>query len=163
MAHVFVYGTLLRGGANHALLRELGARFLREARTAEPFTLVDLGPYPAMLPRDARRDTVPVSGELYEIPDASLAALDEFEGAPDLYTRETIALEGDATAFTYVFARRVPTRARVIADGRYASEGAVLEEGAKASQVEDELDNFPASEDVSPPPRSGSSVGRALD
>lgn len=140
MAHVFVYGTFLRGGANHAFLTRLGARFVRSATTADPRTLVDLGPYPAMLPRDAARDTARVHGEVYDMPDASLAELDAFEGTPDLYARETIALDGGDAAFTYVFARRVPKRARVIADGRYAARGTLLEEGAKASQVEDELD-----------------------
>jgi gamma-glutamylcyclotransferase (GGCT)/AIG2-like uncharacterized protein YtfP len=136
MAHVFVYGTFLRGGANHAFFLGLGSRFVRVALTEEPRTLVDLGPYPALLPRDVARDATRVHGEVYEMPDASLAELDAFEGTPDLYRRETIALDGGTSAFTYVFARALPKRARVIADGRYASAGTLLEEGAKASQVE---------------------------
>jgi gamma-glutamylaminecyclotransferase len=140
MAHVFVYGTFLRGGANHALLLGLGARFVRAALTEDRRTLVDLGPYPALLPR-SDRDATRVHGELYELPDTALAELDAFEGTPDLYTRETIALEGGAIAFTYVFARRLPGRARILADGRYEGAGAHLADGARPAQVEDELDN----------------------
>ena len=152
MAHVFVYGTLLRGAANHDVLARLGARFVARARTAEPRTLLDLGPYPALLPRDAERDrdASPVFGEVYAVPDGALDDLDVFEGCPDLYRREPIALEPDGAhggeptpskAFTYVLARRPPARARPVPGGRYAVRGAALPAGASPSQLgEDPLD-----------------------
>jgi len=34
-----------------------------------------------------------VTGELYEVEEASLEVLDVFEGCPDLYRRERIALD----------------------------------------------------------------------
>ena len=110
MTHVFVYGTLMRRGENHAVLERLGARFVARARTHQRRTVVDLGPYPALLPRDEPRDgTAPlVDGELYELSEAALPALDDFEGSPDLYVRERIALtteEGFAEAWVYVLAK----------------------------------------------------------
>lgn len=166
LPRVFVYGTLMRAQPNHRVLVEVGARFVAEARTREPRTLVDLGPYPALLPRDA--DAGPdagadagasrVAGELYEVDDDALGVLDEFEGCPDLYTRERIALEdasaeGDADAdagldaWTYVLARAVPPHARVVAGGRYRGGGRVLAEGAR--EVTDLLDNEATNEDGS--------------
>ena len=133
--HVFVYGTLMRGGANHAVLARLGARYVAAARTARGRTLVDLGPYPALLPLEEPRDAVApnVHGEVF--------ALDEFEGVPSLYAREPIDLvtdEGATTAFTYVFAKKTPKSAQPVETGRYVKVGAILESGAKESQLEDE-------------------------
>lgn len=152
---VFVYGTLMRGRANHRVLVQLGARFVGEATAAERRTLVDLGPYPALLPRDAERDGATgarVRGEVYEVDDACVADLDTFEGCPELYRRERIAvvMEGagderageaaggagagaaeergaEVVVDTYVLARKWrEAQARVIADGRYVGNGREL-------------------------------------
>ena len=141
--HVFVYGTLMRGGANHAVLVRLGARYVAAARTARGRTLVDLGPYPALLPIDESRDAVApnVHGEVFALEDALLAELDEFEGVPTLYLREPIDLVTDAgttNAFTYVFAKKTPKSAQPVETGRYVKVGAILERGANESQLEDE-------------------------
>jgi gamma-glutamylcyclotransferase (GGCT)/AIG2-like uncharacterized protein YtfP len=136
---VFFYGTLMRMGANHRVLIELGARFVTEAKTCSPRVLVDLGPYPALLPDGTLEGACCVAGEVFEIDEAMLGALDEFEGVPLLYTRESIALEASdgraLTAFVYVLARRPPARARPIADGRYRGRGVVLEDGASPEQL----------------------------
>ncbi len=142
MAHLFVYGTLKRGGANHRVLAELGARFACEATTVERRTLVDLGPYPALLTRDAARDetATEVHGEIFEVDDAAMAVVDAFEGVPELYRREGVGLraaDGTArSAFTYALARRPPRHARVLADGRYAGGGDRLDEGVTEEQLE---------------------------
>lgn len=143
MTHVFVYGTLMRGGANHAVLARLGARYVASARTVRGRTLVDLGPYPALLPYDEKRDALApnVHGEIYEIDDAALADLDEFEGCPTLYTRARIKLTTGADAieaWAYVFARPVPRAAQPVSTGRYDKTGETLAEGADASQLEDD-------------------------
>ncbi len=156
MPLVFVYGTLMRAGANHRVLARLGGRFVDEARTAEPRTLVDLGPYPALLPTTAPATTC-VIGEVWEVDDSALRELDAFEGVPDLYTRERLAIVTDSEtreAFTYVFARRLPKGARPIESGRYAAPGTALPTGASPAQIEgtaDGLDNRPPTEDGSPP------------
>jgi len=127
---VFVYGTLMRGQPNHHVLARAGARARGAATTVLPRTLVDLGPYPALLPRDGVRDASAraVTGELFAVSARALAALDEFEGCPDLYVRERIAVVASASAsvdgaaheaWTYVLAETPPPSARVLADGRY--------------------------------------------
>lgn len=83
---LFVYGSLLRGEENHAVIR--GARFVAGARTAARYTLVDLGPYPALV----RGGATAIAGELYVVGAELLAALDAFEGHPDHYVRSAIEL-----------------------------------------------------------------------
>lgn len=84
---LFVYGSLLRGEDNHHVMR--GARLLGAARTAARYTLVDLGPYPAMVAGGATA----IAGELYVVGAELLAELDAFEGHPDEYVRSAVELE----------------------------------------------------------------------
>ncbi len=142
MPLVFVYGTFMRGRANNGVLTGLGATFVASARTFEPRTLVDFGPYPALVDADAPDAPVatgPVFGELWEVPQGSLAPLDAFEGCPEIYKRVSIAIEKDGGArqdvFVYVFARCLPRRARVITSGRYEATGDVLPEGATLADL----------------------------
>ncbi len=124
---VFVYGTLMQDQPNHRVLLEIGAERLGAAVTASARTLVDLGPYPALL-RGA--GGCQVTGELYAIDERSLDVLDAFEGCPDLYSRERIQLVHDGEsreAWTYVLAREPPADAVVVASGRYAGGGVVLQ------------------------------------
>jgi len=95
-ALVFVYGTLLRGEANHGLLAR--ARFVATGRTEAAFDLVDLGDYPALVEGGG---TI-VTGELYEVDAATLAALDRLEEHPDVYRCSPIRLLGDVLAHTYL-------------------------------------------------------------
>lgn len=112
MPLVFVYGTLLRGERNHRALD--GASFMYSTHTSAGRTLVDLGPYPALLPADAMRDAgrAPIPGEVFRVDDDHLARLDAFEGRQ--YRREPIALRR-GRAETYVLRVAVPAGARVIA------------------------------------------------
>ncbi len=94
---LFVYGSLLAGEENHALLA--GSVLVHgAARTAPEHELVDLGPYPALL----LGGVTSVRGEVYEIPVDTLAALDAFEGHPTLYERVWIRLAGGGRAAAYV-------------------------------------------------------------
>ncbi|WP_437837591.1 gamma-glutamylcyclotransferase family protein [Sorangium sp. So ce1153] len=93
---LFVYGTLMRGERSHALLE--GARYLGLARTPRSFELADFGAYPALV----RGGSVAVLGELYEPDRETLASLDLYEGCPDLFQREAIALEGGARCEAYL-------------------------------------------------------------
>jgi gamma-glutamylaminecyclotransferase len=93
---LFIYGTLRRGEANHAHLA--GARFAGAARTAARFTLVDLGEFPALVTGGADA----VAGELWEVDADHLVRLDEFEEHPDVYRRETIALDDGREVFAYL-------------------------------------------------------------
>jgi gamma-glutamylcyclotransferase (GGCT)/AIG2-like uncharacterized protein YtfP len=103
---VFVYGTLLRGEANHDLLA--AARFVAEARTEPCFELFDLGPFPAM---SANGQTA-VLGEVYAVDDATLARLDRLEGHPSFYQRTQIRLDDGQVVQTYLM-ERTKMRGRV--------------------------------------------------
>lgn len=81
---LFVYGSLKRGARHHEELR--GAAFLGEACTEPGYVLLPLGEYLAL----ARGGAEPVTGELFEISEALLPALDAFEG--EAYEREEILL-----------------------------------------------------------------------
>ena len=108
---IFVYGTLLSGEGNHRHLR--GARPLAVRRTEPRYTLVSLGPYPALL----NGGTTSVTGEVYDIDGDLLSALDRFEGVPRLYRRTQIRLLGGESVAGYLLARPRPKSYPVIASG----------------------------------------------
>lgn len=95
-ARVFVYGTLLSGEPNHRLLAT--AKPLGPARTALGYRLHDLGSFPAMVEGGEGA----VDGELYEVDDGTLAALDRLEGHPDFYRRVPIRLATGEEVESYV-------------------------------------------------------------
>lgn len=86
---LFVYGTLKRGGMNHAQLAS--EKFVAPAQTRPGYRLYDVGGFPGLVP-DATAP-YPIAGELWEVSDTALARLDRFEGvAENLYTRALIPL-----------------------------------------------------------------------
>jgi gamma-glutamylaminecyclotransferase len=109
--NVFVYGTLLSGEPNHARLR--GARLVAATRTEPRYTLVSLGPYPALI----EGGTTSVTGEVYDVDVELLSALDRFEGVPGLYRRTAIHLLGGGVAQAYALAGVGGKRAALIPGG----------------------------------------------
>jgi len=110
---LFVYGSLKRGERHH---RELaGARFVRTARTAPAYSLVDTGEYPGLV----RGGTSAVAGELFEIDDALLARLDEFEDVPDVYRRDEVELDDGSRAIAYLLPDEARDRFPVLASGAW--------------------------------------------
>ena len=107
MSCVFVYGTLKRGGSNHAFLA--AQKFLGPAHTAPGFTLFSLGDYPGLVPSPTDRDGV--TGEVWSVDTACLAQLDQLEGTSEnLYRRAPIALLppfDQTTVETYFYLRSV--------------------------------------------------------
>lgn len=105
MTTVFLYGTLKRGGSNHAFVAR--QRFLGTARTTPGFTLYSLGDYPGMV--RAPGDTAGVTGELWVVDDTCLAELDQLEGLGEgLYERIDVVLAPNplaGSAQTYLYAR----------------------------------------------------------
>lgn len=69
---VFVYGTLRKGGSNH--FRMAGTDFVAEGKISGRMYKIDW--YPALL---CGGETF-VKGEFYRVSDATLRALDQFEG-----------------------------------------------------------------------------------
>lgn len=107
MTRIFVYGTLKRGCKNHHHLS--GQSYVGEARTAPGFRLYHLGSYPGMVADLA--DLEGVTGELWDVNDAALARLDEFEGVPEgQYCRVSVPVATPADTpqvGTYLYAKSV--------------------------------------------------------
>jgi gamma-glutamylaminecyclotransferase len=93
---LFVYGSLKRGFSNERFLR--GAAFECAARTAQGYRLYRVGGYPALVVAEGPG----IFGEVYRVTEAHLAALDAFEGVPDLYQRAVIQLEDGALVEAFV-------------------------------------------------------------
>lgn len=121
-ARVFVYGTLLAGEANHALLAS--SRLISAASTRPTYSLYDFGPYPALV----RGGTSEVLGELYQVEVATLAALDELEEHPEVYQRRCIVLAGGPRAWTYVMEPHQVEGARLIVSGSWRQRTPLAEE-----------------------------------
>ena len=71
--HVFVYGTLRRGGSNH--FRMAGAEFASPAMVKGRLYQIDW--FPGLVLDETAGDVV---GEIYQVSDALLQSLDAFEG-----------------------------------------------------------------------------------
>jgi gamma-glutamylaminecyclotransferase len=109
---VFVYGTLKRGGSNHAFLAQ--QEFLGVAETAAGFVLFELAGFPGMV---AQPITTGVSGEVWRIDADTLTRLDELEGiAEGLYRRERVPLLppfADQNVEAYLYNRSVAGRPKI--------------------------------------------------
>jgi gamma-glutamylcyclotransferase (GGCT)/AIG2-like uncharacterized protein YtfP len=93
---LFVYGLLLQGEREHALLE--GAPLLAEARTVASHTLIDLDFYPVLL----LGGQVSVVGELYAVTRQLRFRLDVHHQCPALFRRVTVKLSDGTEAETYV-------------------------------------------------------------
>lgn len=88
-AALFVYGTLKRGCRSHHLLA--GQEFVGVARTAPRYRMYRRGLYPCLVEvKDGRS----IHGEIWRVDAATLERLDAYEGAPSLFTRRLVALDG---------------------------------------------------------------------
>ena len=91
---VFVYGSLKRGYALHALLR--GQLYLGDAVTQPLYRLFDLGSYPGLVEWP---DGLAIHGEIYQVDFECLRRLDEAEGVDErLYARRGIRLQTEFEA-----------------------------------------------------------------
>lgn len=87
---LWVYGTLKEGGRLHGAMG--GATLLARCRSVPGYRLLDLGWYPGLIRVASPRLGDTVAGELYKVPVGMLKSLDEVEGAPSLFQRETVLL-----------------------------------------------------------------------
>lgn len=88
---VFVYGSLKRGYALHALLQ--GQLCLGHAVTAPLYRMFDLGSYPGLVEWP---EGLAILGEVYQVDIECLGRLDEAEGVADrLYVRRRILLQAE--------------------------------------------------------------------
>ena len=111
MSKIFVYGTLKRGLRAHHFLEKHQAEFLKEARTSPEYHLYAVGWFPGMVHDPDREGGV--SGELYEVDETCLNALDVYEGAPTLFARSEIVMDDGEKVITYLFQRDVSESSHV--------------------------------------------------
>jgi gamma-glutamylaminecyclotransferase len=97
---LFVYGTLLRGEPNHALLAS--SPCLGAVRTEPAFDLVLFDGYPAMV----AGGSIAVTGELYAVTRTVLKRLDRLENHPRLYRRIRIRLADVGAVEAYLITAR---------------------------------------------------------
>lgn len=81
--NVFVYGTLMRGEANHEYY--LTDESFKGNASASGFEMYDIGAFPGIVPGDGV-----IPGEIYEVDDETLQRLDYLEGEGSLYIRESV-------------------------------------------------------------------------
>ena len=96
LCRLFIYGTLLPGERDHALLA--GAELLGPAVTEALFQLVELNVYAALVP-DGK---VAVHGELYAVDLETRRRIDVARQVPILFQRATIRLADGTEVETYL-------------------------------------------------------------
>lgn len=82
---VFVYGTLKRGFYNHDLLEKSKGNYLGLSEVFG-YGCINRPGFPFAVKNNRRK----VKGEVFKIPDDSLARLDALEGYPNMYTRSLV-------------------------------------------------------------------------
>jgi gamma-glutamylaminecyclotransferase len=93
---VFVYGSMKRGGTEHAALA--GSSYLGKVATEATFELIDMGGLPGL----TTGGSVSVQGELYAVSERVLANLDELEDHPDTFHRSVLVLSDGREVLGYV-------------------------------------------------------------
>ena len=105
---VFVYGSLKRGHGNHVLLHQ--SRLIGMDEIDVPAKFVCLGGFPGVVKVDKRYDwpsikpgdeLTRVKGELYEVDNDTLTALDFLEGHPSFYARSQIVTARGIKCWVY--------------------------------------------------------------
>jgi len=127
---LFVYGTLMRGMRNHALMD--GCKFIDRAMTLG--TLYHLGGFPGFrhpideigvegLSGDDAKKYYAVYGEVWEVPELKVPQFDRFEGVPHLYTRDVVRVytmdDIELQANIYVYATDPSEYAQPIEGGQW--------------------------------------------
>ncbi len=111
---VFVYGTLMTGRRNHTRL-QAGARLVSRhavtrAKGYQMFCRNTMAGYYAPV---VTRDRFPpqganlgqIRGEVYRVDNDTLTMLDVFEGHPEYYRRQKVAIADHGDIWMYLFAR----------------------------------------------------------
>jgi gamma-glutamylcyclotransferase (GGCT)/AIG2-like uncharacterized protein YtfP len=84
--------------------------------TQSGYALHDVGAYPALVVAFAGV----VTGEVYSVSAEHLAVLDNYEGYPELYGRETVLLADGSAALAYVMSPRRAAEYPRIESGTWA-------------------------------------------
>ena len=108
---LFCYGTLKRGGRAHDLLERHNSQFLGEFTTDPTYHLYNIGWFPGMVIDELIDGGV--CGELYEVTQACLESMDQYEGHPHLFRRSDIAVCDGSRAIAYLYMREFSGCSRV--------------------------------------------------
>ncbi len=95
---VFVYGTLRRGSVRAMPIRFPGSKFIAEAKVNG--SLYDLGAYPGLLVNESKSLVI---GEVYEVDDEILNALDDFEAASNYWRKQVEISLGSHTRTCWTY------------------------------------------------------------
>ena len=95
---LFVYGTLRQGHANSARLGLDGQCDVVNNVQLPGYVLFNLGWFPGIQPGEGT-----VTGDLFMVPEDRFPALDSYEGAPDLYRRETVTIGEHTGVQVYIY------------------------------------------------------------
>ena len=88
---VFVYGTLKAGHGNHDYyLSGEGVKFLGRCYIRGDYAMYTNGAFPMVTKGDNLQADFPIVGEVFEIDEPTLHALDGLEGHPEWYCREKV-------------------------------------------------------------------------
>lgn len=112
MMKLFVYGTLRNGLENNFLL-DKKAQFIKVMHISG-LKLYDLGPFPAAVESGNKKDTV--TGELYNVPESSIEAIDQLEGVPHMFQRQFLT-DGDNEIWYYVMEKELIEGLDAVASG----------------------------------------------
>lgn len=84
---IFCYGTLKRGFPNHSIMEEIKASYISDATTKFKYPLLLEGKWntPFMIHNMNFPNSYKIQGELFEIDNEGMAALDKFEGVDKCY------------------------------------------------------------------------------
>jgi len=105
MHKVFVYGTLRVGEGNWRwLLKEKAGAFHIGSDIIEGFTMINLGAFPALIenktvPEELQNEVI--IGDVFEVNDERLEALDRLEGYPDFYDRVEVETQNNGKCWVY--------------------------------------------------------------
>jgi gamma-glutamylcyclotransferase (GGCT)/AIG2-like uncharacterized protein YtfP len=100
---LFIYGTLKRGHGRHHFLRQ--QTFVGEAVTEPHYRMYSLIAYPGLVAVEPHQGR-PIRGEVWEVSDQRLPAIDEVEDVDaGIYARRYIELDGypSQTVQSYFF------------------------------------------------------------
>ena len=133
---LFVYGTLRQNYGNHGFLKN--AHFLGEAKTQDKFVMHCRGSIPFVSESQAISQIV---GEVYEVDDNNLAAIDQLEGcypkrddsgefeSSSWYTRKQVAIQfggGNNATYIWMYFNEQETQHPIISTGDYKDREAML-------------------------------------
>lgn len=141
---MFVYGTLMKGYSNGAILLR-DALFLGRATTKNKYTLRVRGiPY---VNKDT--PTTQIRGEVYQVDDEELLDLDSLEGHPTWYTREeiTVTLDNGKALTAWIYFN--PNKSAQISNtGDYRNPFKNEEKESPVEEKEEELQSiFPSNKE----------------